>query len=451
MRFGWLRRALEHDGLAVSVLAFWTILLALGMPFLINQDSWLAFVDGRLIAHDGLPHTDTLTLWTLGRHWIDQQWAAHLVLYEAVARGGLRAAIVLGIGCVTAALGVAAYAARRLGASPGSVALGISVPVLATPWLAQVRSQSFALVPFVAVYALLAADSRRPGRRVLFALPILAVWANFHGSVSLGAGLTALYGLSLLRAPAARLRGLVLLVGAPLCVLASPYGLGLVSYYRLMLLRPPLAHYVPEWQPPGVQGATMLFFASALVAVGLWGAHRRTLTTFERWAIPLLLVAALAALRNGIWFEWPPPSRCRDCSTRPGRRGSSRARRAGASTRSSRRSRCSPSGSCSSCRSRGADMARERPLARRSCRSRGRRRERRRRARRRRARRLAPLAAAVTRRADRLRRPVRAVRRSRAPAAEAARGCVAPGLAALRVAGARRHVRRPGRREGRAA
>ena len=112
---------------------------------------------------------------------------------------------------MTAALGLAAYAARRLGASPGSVALGVSLPVLATPWLAQVRSQSFALVPFVAVYALLAADSRRPGRRVLFVLPVLAVWANFHGSVSLGAGLAALYGVALLRTPGARLRGLVLL------------------------------------------------------------------------------------------------------------------------------------------------------------------------------------------------------------------------------------------------
>ena len=181
---GSLRRGLEREALAICVLAFWTILLALAMPFLLNQDSWLALVDGRLIAQHGLPHTDTLTAWTLGRHWIDQQWASHLVLYEAATRAGLGAAILIGIGCVTRrARPRRRCAARRLGASPGSVALGVSLPVLATPWLAEVRSQSFALIPFVAVYGLLASDARRPTRRVLFVLPVLALWANFHGSV----------------------------------------------------------------------------------------------------------------------------------------------------------------------------------------------------------------------------------------------------------------------------
>ena len=52
---GRLRAALERDGLAISVLAFWGVLLALAMPYLVNQDSWLAFVDGRLIAQHGLP------------------------------------------------------------------------------------------------------------------------------------------------------------------------------------------------------------------------------------------------------------------------------------------------------------------------------------------------------------------------------------------------------------
>lgn len=302
-RTGRLRTAIERDGLTVSVLAFWGIVLALAMPYLVNQDSWLAFVDGRLIAGHGLPHVDTLTVWTLGRHWIDQQWAAHLLLYEAVDHGGLGAAILLGIACVLGALGGAAFAARRLGASPGSAALMLSLPVLATPWLAEVRSQSFGLVPFVVVYGLLAADSRAPGRRVLFVLPVLAVWANFHGSVSLGAALAALYGLSRVRTVKSRVRGAALFVGAPLCVLASPYGLGLLPYYRLMLLHPPLARYVTEWQPPAVQGSTVLFFVSVLVAAALWVRAWRQLTTFERWAIPLLVVAALSAVRNGVWFE----------------------------------------------------------------------------------------------------------------------------------------------------
>ena len=194
----------------------------------------------------------------------------------------------------------------------------------------------------------------------------------------------------------------------------------------------------------------MLFFASALVAAGLWGAHRRTLTRFERWALPLLLVAAFAALRNGVWFELAAAvslprllDAARPPRLEPPRRSARQlARRVAALL---------VVGVVLASSSRGPRVARERPLARRSRRRRGRRRQRRHRACRRRACRLASLAAAVTCRPDRLRRPVRAVRRARAPAAEAARGCVAPGLAALRLAGARRHVRRAARREGRAA
>ncbi|MDX6506049.1 MAG: hypothetical protein QOG06_693, partial [Gaiellaceae bacterium] len=75
-----LRSLLEHDLPAVAVIAVSAAFLALSAPFLLVQDSWLAFVDGRLVATHGLPHVDTLTLWTLGRRWTDQQWGAHLVL-----------------------------------------------------------------------------------------------------------------------------------------------------------------------------------------------------------------------------------------------------------------------------------------------------------------------------------------------------------------------------------
>ena len=177
------------------------------------------------------------------------------------------------------------------------------LPVLAAPWLVQLRSQSLALIPFVLVYVLLAFDARKPGRRVLWVLPILVVWANLHGSAALGAGLVLVYGLSLARGRGRRRRGLLLVVAAPLSLLASPYGLALIPYYRLMLLHPPLASVVSEWKPPTVSAITAIFFASAFGLAALWGAHRRVLTSFERWALPLLLLFALNAVRNTIWFE----------------------------------------------------------------------------------------------------------------------------------------------------
>jgi hypothetical protein len=294
---------LERDALSIAVVAAWTSLLGLSMPKLIVQDTWLAFVDGRLIAHHGLPHVDTLTFWSLRSPWTDQQWGAHLALYELAQHGGVRVAVLVGMLCVVTALLIAAVATRTLGASPRSAAIGLLLPLVGAPWLTQVRTQSLALVPFVVVYALLALDARSPGRRVLLVLPVLVVWANLHGSVALAAGLVALYGITLLRHAYARRRAVLLVAGAPLCLLASPYGLDLVDYYRLMLLHPPLADFVQEWRPPTVEAVTALFFLSAFATTALWARYQRVLTSFERWALALLLLGALTVVRNAVWFE----------------------------------------------------------------------------------------------------------------------------------------------------
>jgi hypothetical protein len=299
----WLLTALEREALPTTVVAVSVALLALLLPLLVGQDSWLAFVDGRLIAQHWLPHADTLTSWTLGRPWVDQQWAAHLMLYELAARGGIAAAVGFVLACVTVALVVCGAASRLLGASARSTAIALLLPVIAVPWLAQVRSQTLALVPFVALYALLAFDARRPGFRVLWVLPVIALWANLHGSVALGAGFVVLHGLGLLRRPASRRRGAMLVTGAPLCMFASPYEFGLAHYYRLMLVHPPLADYVGEWQPTTFGATTFVFFASAFVGIALWWRHGRRITTFERIALPILLLAALQASRSAVWFE----------------------------------------------------------------------------------------------------------------------------------------------------
>jgi hypothetical protein len=296
-------RLLERDALAVLLVCAWAGLLALAMPKLFVQDTWLSLVDGRLIAQHGLPHADSLTVWTLGRPWTDQQWGAHLVLYGLAQAGGLRLVVAFGMLCVLTAIVIACVATRKLGATPGAAAFGALLPLLGSPWLTQVRSQSAALPLFVAVYALLAFDARNPGRRVLLVLPLLALWANLHGSVLMAAGLTSLYGLTLLRRSGHRLRASALVIGAPLCVLATPYGFSVVAYYRLMLVHSPLTHYVHEWQAPTVQKLTAGLFLSAFALVALWARHPRAVTSFERWAIVLLLLAAMTALRNAIWFE----------------------------------------------------------------------------------------------------------------------------------------------------
>ena len=61
------------------------------------------------------------------------------------------------------------------------------------------RSQSLAYPLFVGVVWLLIADGLSPSVRVLLVLPLLAVWANLHGSVLVGVTVVLLHGLSAVR------------------------------------------------------------------------------------------------------------------------------------------------------------------------------------------------------------------------------------------------------------
>jgi len=295
-----VRRFLEEECFVVLVLASSLAFVGYALPKLLIQDTWLALVDGRFISQHGLPHRDTLTVMAYGARWVDQQWLAHLTLYGLEQAGGVRLALAFGLGLTFLALALAASFARRGGASPQSVAVVALAPLAIAPWILQLRTQTLVLPLFVAVYGLLAADSRRPSARVLLVLPLLVLWANLHGSIVLGAGLAAGYGLLLARRH--RARGLTLVVVAPLTVLASPYVTALPGYYRWMLVSSPLRKYVTEWRPATLTAGTALFYLAGIAAVFALGRHGRAVSAFERIALPLLFASGLASLRNAVWL-----------------------------------------------------------------------------------------------------------------------------------------------------
>jgi putative flippase GtrA len=287
----------QREPYLLALVAVYVFGLARLAPFELVQDSWLTFVNGREIAESGLPSTESLTVFGEGARWIDQQWLAHLAFYGLVAGGGIKAALLAHITLLTAAFVLALTAARRLGASSRSVFWVGAASFFLAPWMWQLRSQSFAYVLFVGILWLLARDARAPSRQVFLVLPLLVVWANLHGSVVLAAALVALRGLTSGR----RLRSLGLVTLAPLCVLASPYGLHLVGYYRHMLVGPEFARIVGEWRPPTFPQAWP-FFLLALAAVWLLARAGDRLTLFEKLAVAATIVGGFLAIRNITWF-----------------------------------------------------------------------------------------------------------------------------------------------------
>lgn len=309
----WLRRALSERGVDV-LLAVALVVLAAGLlaflPSAFSVDSWLALVTGREIWQTGLPHHEVLTAMSHGIKWIDQQWLAQLATYGLFLLGGLGLVGVANMALLVLGVAIAVAGARKLGATPRAVLLSLPLCL----WLIipshEVRTQEFAMPLFALSAYLLASDSRSPSSQVYWCLPILILWANLHGSVMLGAGLVVLRGASLAwerkrqwRSPRRWRRPLVLVLGAPLCLLATPYGLGILSYYRTMFFGSSVMKAVTEWQPiTSVAVLAVPFFVAAAITLWLIARDQSRTTLWEQLALLMLAAGSIEVVRNLLFF-----------------------------------------------------------------------------------------------------------------------------------------------------
>ena len=300
----WARRNAQ----TVTALAVYGVALGFALALEFLQDSWLAIAGGRDIAHHGLPWHERLTLAAHGQAWVDQQWLGKLFLYFTVNAGGVRLLAFVHIAVMLAALLAAIVVARRRGASDAAVFWVVIAVLPSAPWGWQLRSQVLAYPLFVAVLAIVTSERLKPSTRVLACVPLLVLWANVHGSVTLGAVLVAAVGaLGVWRVVRDGATSMRLLTAAATfllpfgCLFASPYGFHLFGYYRELLGNPLMSQYVSEWRAPTFRTALIFF---VIVAVVLWlvARHGRILTPIERFALLLTGVAGLTTIRGIVWF-----------------------------------------------------------------------------------------------------------------------------------------------------
>lgn len=302
--------------LVVAVVALAVVLL-IALPASFSVDSWLALVAGRDIWQSGLPHHEALTSIAHGVRWIDQQWLSQLASYALYRVGGLGLLGVVNVALIVLGVAIALVSAWRRTVRL-SVMLGMLVLCLIQVMpFREVRTQAFAVPLIAMVLVMLSRDSRVPSQRVYWCLPILVLWANLHGTASIGAGLVSLRGLTLVwdrraKLPGVRsLRGLwlqlrrplVLIVGAPLTLLITPYGLQTASYYRATMMNSSLQHFVTEWQPITSDWALAApFFVLAGLTVWSFGRRPEMTTGWEKIALVVLAAASIDVMRNDLLF-----------------------------------------------------------------------------------------------------------------------------------------------------
>jgi hypothetical protein len=320
----------ENNGLAIVLLGATAVILLAVAPFLYGGDFWLNLVGGREIVDHGLPAVDTLTVFGQGREWVDQQWLANLTFYGLERVGGLTLTSIVGVGFVVGSFGLAYMAARWRGASQRATVLVMFLALTSATFGYSVRAQLLALPLYVVSLWLLVDGAAGIRARTFLIVPIIALWANLHGSVVLAVALSAWLAIvdvverRRLALPMAPL--LALLAAAALVM--TPYGpVDTIQYYRLLLLDPPFADLIAEWKRPelNVLTAPFWFLAALTVALVIW--QWRRLSRFDLGALALTLAGALSAVRGVVWFALTavvllPTAievafRLRDVSTRP--------------------------------------------------------------------------------------------------------------------------------------
>jgi hypothetical protein len=293
---------LHREGLLVGLVSIIAGLALVRLGPETTQDTWLSLVAGRAIREHGL-HPPSLTYWTVGRPWIDQQWLAHLLFYGLYSAGGLILLGLVGVASAAGALTAAVAYARRNGATARAVGWLVALGALPLFFGAgNIRTQILVLPLFVAVLALLLRDVRKPSRHVFLVLPILVLWANLHGSVVVAAALVLLRAAFGVRNSALRLRSVALALAAVLACVVTPYGFDIVGYYQRTLLNPSFHSFVPEWGGLSLGLGTAPIFLLAAASIWLTARQTRRLGWFAVSAQLVLVVLVFVAVRNAVWL-----------------------------------------------------------------------------------------------------------------------------------------------------
>lgn len=212
---------------------------------------WLAFAGEWTLAHGRILET-LAGSWYPNRSWVDQEWLVAVATAWSQSHGVYVLMELLFAACLVVGVTFVAYESVRTRTHPLIACAQVAVASIGSVFFAQDRAQTlvWALLP-----ALIIAWRRAPWG----AVPILAVWANVHGSFPI-AVLWMLLHLDRRRiAPFAV---------ATLATLANPLGWHLWTFTLELAGNGRLAGYVSEWTPTL---ASFTGFIVVLLALGpLW-------------------------------------------------------------------------------------------------------------------------------------------------------------------------------------
>ena len=290
-------------GLALSLPQLWEIItvalpvmISLGAPLLTIDLAYHLRAGEIMLGSHALPRTDTFSFTATGAPWLDQQWGSQ-ILFALLFRAGGWATLAVARAALIGFTFFLVFRTCRSAGAPARVASWLTLGsfLVALKYLS-LRPQLVGVALFAVTMWIVVGRRRHPAA-LWWMPPVVALWANIHGSFFLG---PLVLFLAWLEDRSARLpdadRMLWIAVASAGAAALNPFGLRVWSYALGLSTNPEITRSISEWQPPSIRdvGGALFFASAAIVAVLLARRARVVSWATLRWLGPFFVLALLA-------------------------------------------------------------------------------------------------------------------------------------------------------------
>jgi hypothetical protein len=241
--------------LLVGAIAF---LLFLTRRALLNDgDTYLHIAAGQwMFAHLAIPRVDPFSHTLLGAPWTAHEWLSELIYAAAYAAGGWSGVVMVAAAAFAAALAILTrFLLRHLEPIYALLFVALAAGMAAPHLLARPHTLTAPLLVFWGVALVRARQDRRAPS--LWLTPLMAIWANLHGSFPLGLGLAAAFAAeAFLEAAGLTAKWRVIrqwggfLIAALLAALLTPHGVHGLQFVVDLQQNTYALDRIDEWRSP---------------------------------------------------------------------------------------------------------------------------------------------------------------------------------------------------------
>jgi hypothetical protein len=280
----------------------YVLLLTLGPRLLNDPDSYSHIAVGRwIIAHGAVPASDPFSFSMFGAPWIAFEWLSEVIYAAVHALSGWAGVVALAAAAIALAVGLLTrFLLRELAPVPALIMVVAAFVLLAPHALARPHMLTLPIMVAWAAALVRCMDQRAPPP--YWALPLLLLWANLHGSVVLALGLI---GPAVLEAlldqkrsewPRVLLRWLPFTALAVIACCLTPYGPEPLLMPLTTLGLGEALQWIGEWRPQdfGRPGTFELLLLAGIFALS----RGMTLPVVRALVLLGLIHFALAQVRN---------------------------------------------------------------------------------------------------------------------------------------------------------